>query len=172
MVFICLLLLIKSWNIINPFNFDTATEIRIIKVNFTIGDITFPRYSFIGHGPLWRKKDGIGMIWIDRNLHNRFHIRYINEIDQDTAIHAHGLIPFKNMDGVPCLENGIIPVGQSVEYNYPIHSYDEGVHWIHSHYGFQHELGSAAPGLYIYILYIYIHMYIYICICISCALYV
>jgi hypothetical protein len=35
-------------------------------------------------------------------------------LDEDTAIHAHGVRPPANMDGVPCYANGILPSGASL----------------------------------------------------------
>jgi CopA family copper-resistance protein len=67
----------------------------------------------------------------------------INDLDEDSSIHWHGLIlPFQ-MDGVPGVSfPGIKPRSQFV-YEFPV--VQSGTYWYHSHSGLQEALGHYGP---------------------------
>ena len=67
----------------------------------------------------------------------------INDLDEDSSIHWHGLIlPFQ-MDGVPGVSfPGIKPRSQFV-YEFPV--VQSGTYWYHSHSGLQEQLGHYGP---------------------------
>ena len=67
----------------------------------------------------------------------------INDLDEDSSIHWHGLIlPFQ-LDGVPGVSfPGIKPRSQFV-YEFPV--VQSGTYWYHSHSGLQEQLGHYGP---------------------------
>jgi CopA family copper-resistance protein len=67
----------------------------------------------------------------------------INDLDEDSSIHWHGLIlPFQ-MDGVPGVSfPGIKPRSRFV-YEFPV--VQSGTYWYHSHSGLQEALGHYGP---------------------------
>ena len=67
----------------------------------------------------------------------------VNDLDEDSSIHWHGLIlPFQ-MDGVPGVSfPGIKPRSKFV-YEFPV--VQSGTYWYHSHSGLQEQLGHYGP---------------------------
>jgi len=79
-------------------------------------------------GPLlrWREGDAVTL-------------RVSNALDEDTAIHWHGILLPANMDGVPGLSfNGIGP-GETYHYHFDLKQ--SGTYWYHSHSLFQEQAG-------------------------------
>ena len=70
-------------------------------------------------------------------------ITVLNDLDEDSSIHWHGLIlPFQ-MDGVPGVSfPGIGPRSRFV-YEFPV--VQAGTYWYHSHSGLQEQLGHYGP---------------------------
>ncbi|MBL8650673.1 MAG: copper resistance system multicopper oxidase [Sphingopyxis sp.] len=67
----------------------------------------------------------------------------INDLDEDSSIHWHGLILPFHMDGVPGVSfPGIRPRSQFV-YEFPV--VQSGTYWYHSHSGLQEQLGHYGP---------------------------
>jgi len=83
-------------------------------------------------GPLLRLKQG-------QNLK----LTVINDLDEETSLHWHGLlVPFQ-MDGVPGISFPGIPPHTSFTYEFPVTQ--SGTYWYHSHSGLQELLGQYAP---------------------------
>jgi FtsP/CotA-like multicopper oxidase with cupredoxin domain len=83
-------------------------------------------------GPLLRLKQG-------QNLA----LTVVNELDEETSLHWHGLlVPFQ-MDGVPGVSFPGIPARSSFTYEFPITQ--SGTYWYHSHSGLQELMGQYAP---------------------------
>jgi CopA family copper-resistance protein len=67
----------------------------------------------------------------------------INDLDEDSSIHWHGLILPFHMDGVPGVSfPGIKPRSKFV-YEFPV--VQSGTYWYHSHSGLQEQLGHYGP---------------------------
>ncbi len=67
----------------------------------------------------------------------------INDLEEDSSIHWHGLILPFHMDGVPGVSfPGIKPRSQFV-YEFPV--VQSGTYWYHSHSGLQEQLGHYGP---------------------------
>ncbi len=83
-------------------------------------------------GPLlrWREGDAVTL-------------RVSNALDEDTAIHWHGILLPANMDGVPGLSFAGIRPGASYEYRFRVRQ--AGTYWYHSHGGFQEQRGVYGP---------------------------
>jgi FtsP/CotA-like multicopper oxidase with cupredoxin domain len=83
-------------------------------------------------GPLLRLKQG-------QNLR----LTVINELDEETSLHWHGLlVPFQ-MDGVPGVSFPGIAARSRFTYEFPITQ--SGTYWYHSHSGLQELMGQYAP---------------------------
>jgi len=67
----------------------------------------------------------------------------INDLDEDSSIHWHGLIlPFQ-MDGVPGVSFPGIRPRSTFVYEFPV--IQSGTYWYHSHSGLQEQLGHYGP---------------------------
>ncbi|SDB29580.1 copper-resistance protein, CopA family [Flavobacteriaceae bacterium MAR_2010_188] len=62
-----------------------------------------------------------------------------NEMDEETAMHWHGLFLPNKEDGVPYLTQMPIKPHTVHKYTFPI--IQHGTHWYHSHFGLQEQLG-------------------------------
>ncbi len=62
-----------------------------------------------------------------------------NELDEETALHWHGLFLPNKEDGVPYLTQMPIPPHTVHKYTFPITQH--GTHWYHSHFGLQEQIG-------------------------------
>jgi FtsP/CotA-like multicopper oxidase with cupredoxin domain len=73
----------------------------------------------------------------------RLHV--VNDLDEETSIHWHGLlVPFQ-MDGVPGISFPGIPARSTFTYEFPI--IQSGTYWYHSHSGLQEQDGHYGPIL-------------------------
>ena len=83
-------------------------------------------------GPLVRLKEG-----------QQARLTVVNDLDQDSSIHWHGLIlPFQ-MDGVPGVSFPGIKPRSTFVYEFPVRQ--SGTYWYHSHSGLQEQLGHYGP---------------------------
>ncbi|MEO6490638.1 MAG: multicopper oxidase domain-containing protein, partial [Ferruginibacter sp.] len=62
-----------------------------------------------------------------------------NELNEETALHWHGLFVPNNMDGVPYLTQRPIKKHSTFIYKFPIKQH--GTHWYHSHSKLQEQIG-------------------------------
>jgi len=70
-------------------------------------------------------------------------ITVVNDLDEDSSIHWHGLlVPFQ-MDGVPGVSFPGIKPRSSFVYEFPV--LQSGTYWYHSHSGLQEQLGHYGP---------------------------
>ena len=92
-----------------------------------------PVWAFNGAapGPLLRGRQG-----------DRMRVRVTNGLEEDTAVHWHGLRLENAMDGVPYLTQGPIPPGESFDYDFRLP--DAGTYWYHSH---NRSFEQVARGL-------------------------
>jgi CopA family copper-resistance protein len=70
-------------------------------------------------------------------------IRVTNELDEDTSIHWHGILPPFQMDGVPGVSFEGIKPGSTFEYRYTLTQ--NGTYWYHSHSKLQEQFGHYGP---------------------------
>jgi FtsP/CotA-like multicopper oxidase with cupredoxin domain len=83
-------------------------------------------------GPLLRLRQG-----------QRLHLTVINDLDEPTSLHWHGLeLPFQ-MDGVPGVSFPGIAPGGRFTYDFAINQH--GTYWYHSHSGVQEMMGCYGP---------------------------
>jgi len=67
----------------------------------------------------------------------------INDLDEDSSIHWHGLILPPQFDGVPGISFPGIKPRSTFLYEFPIKQ--NGTYWYHSHSGLQEQLGHYGP---------------------------
>ncbi len=70
-------------------------------------------------------------------------IHVINQLDETTSIHWHGLLVPPDMDGVPGVSFPGIPAGETFTYTYQLRQ--SGTYWYHSHSGNQEQAGLYGP---------------------------
>jgi len=73
----------------------------------------------------------------------RFHVQLVNELDEHTLVHWHGLTPPSDQDGVPELSQPALDAGSGYEYDFVLAR--PGTNWMHSHVGLQEQQLLAAP---------------------------
>lgn len=73
----------------------------------------------------------------------RFHVQLVNELDEHTLVHWHGLTPPSDQDGVPELSQPPLEAGSDYEYDFALAR--PGTNWMHSHVGLQEQQLLAAP---------------------------
>ncbi|HWW58823.1 MAG TPA: copper resistance system multicopper oxidase [Sphingopyxis sp.] len=67
----------------------------------------------------------------------------VNDLDEDSSIHWHGLILPFHMDGVPGVSFPGIKPKSTFVYEFPV--VQSGTYWYHSHSGLQEQLGHYGP---------------------------
>ncbi|MBJ7498479.1 MAG: copper resistance system multicopper oxidase [Sphingopyxis sp.] len=70
-------------------------------------------------------------------------LRVVNDLDEDSSIHWHGLILPFHMDGVPGVSFPGIKPRSTFVYEFPV--VQSGTYWYHSHSGLQEQLGHYGP---------------------------
>ena len=72
-------------------------------------------------------------------------VRLVNDLDQATTVHWHGLRLPNGMDGVPHLTQEPIEPGQSFDYHFA--APDAGTFWYHTHFGSSEQLARGLYGI-------------------------
>ena len=70
-------------------------------------------------------------------------LNVINDLDEDSSIHWHGLLVPPEHDGVPGVSFPGIKPRSSYLYEFPVRQ--NGTYWYHSHSGLQEQLGHYGP---------------------------
>ena len=83
-------------------------------------------------GPLVRLREG-----------QQARLTVVNDLDEDSSIHWHGLILPFDMDGVPGVSFPGIKPRSTFVYEFPV--VQSGTYWYHSHSGLQEQLGHYGP---------------------------
>jgi len=83
-------------------------------------------------GPLIRLKEG-----------QKARLTVVNDLDEESSIHWHGLILPFHMDGVPGVSFPGIKARSTFVYEFPV--VQAGTYWYHSHSGLQEQLGHYGP---------------------------
>ncbi|MBN8845632.1 MAG: copper resistance system multicopper oxidase [Sphingomonadales bacterium] len=83
-------------------------------------------------GPLIRLKEG-----------QKAKLTVVNDLDEESSIHWHGLILPFHMDGVPGVSFPGIKPRSTFVYEFPI--LQAGTYWYHSHSGLQEQIGHYGP---------------------------
>jgi CopA family copper-resistance protein len=83
-------------------------------------------------GPLVRLKEG-----------QTARLTVVNDLDEESSIHWHGLILPFHMDGVPGVSFPGIKPRSTFVYEFPV--VQAGTYWYHSHSGLQEQLGHYGP---------------------------
>ena len=91
-------------------------------------------YDGMSPGPTMRIKQG-----------DELKVRLVNDLEQSTVIHWHGLRLPNAMDGVPFLTQKPIEPGQSFDYHFV--PPDAGTFWYHTHFGSSEQLARGLYGV-------------------------
>jgi FtsP/CotA-like multicopper oxidase with cupredoxin domain len=91
-------------------------------------------YEGIVPGPLLRVRQA-----------DELRVRLVNELEQPTVVHWHGLRLPNAMDGVPHLTQMPIAPGESFDYRFV--APDAGTFWYHSHFLSSEQLGRGLYGV-------------------------
>lgn len=126
----------RGFQVANRKETETAVEYELVirKETVPIGIREGRAFTFNSYfpAPLIRLKEGKEAI-----------IKVINETNESTSIHWHGLLVPNDMDGVPgVVFPGIGPKSTFV-YRFPV--VQSGTYWYHSHTGLQEQLGHYGP---------------------------
>lgn len=70
-------------------------------------------------------------------------VEFLNQLDQPTTIHWHGIRNLNEMDGVPDLTQAAVEPGERFTYRFPVK--DAGTFWYHAH---NRTFEQVARGLY------------------------
>ncbi|KRC81109.1 copper resistance system multicopper oxidase [Sphingomonas sp. Root241] len=70
-------------------------------------------------------------------------LNVVNDLDEDSSIHWHGLLVPPQFDGVPGVSFPGIKPRSSFLYEFPLRQ--NGTYWYHSHSGLQEQLGHYGP---------------------------
>jgi CopA family copper-resistance protein len=120
--------------VVSPQGPDNIIDLTVGHVPMKIGNKKGKAIGLNGTvpGPLVRMKEGQDVL-----------IRVKNELDEDTSIHWHGILPPFQMDGVPGVSFDGIKPGTTFEYRYTLNQ--SGTYWYHSHSRLQEQLGHYGP---------------------------
>ena len=91
-------------------------------------------YDGISPGPTLRVKQG-----------DELKVRLVNDLNQSTTVHWHGLRLPNAMDGVPHLTQAPVEPGQSFDYHFT--PPDAGTFWYHTHFGSSEQLARGLYGV-------------------------
>ncbi|EKX42233.1 hypothetical protein GUITHDRAFT_141431 [Guillardia theta CCMP2712] len=87
---------------------------------------------------------GVETLLLDEG--EKFDVEYVNQLHENTIVHAHGLNPASyktGQDGFPLVEDWLIPADRAKHVVFDINQ--TGTFFMHSHYGMQHAKGLALP---------------------------
>jgi FtsP/CotA-like multicopper oxidase with cupredoxin domain len=91
-------------------------------------------YDGMSPGPILRVRQG-----------DELKVRLVNDLDQATVVHWHGLRLPNAMDGVPFLTQKPIEPGQTFDYHFV--PPDAGTFWYHTHFGSSEQLARGLYGV-------------------------
>ena len=117
---------------------DGFIEIRALKAEQKLysGDVpasTLWTYNGKAPGPEIRVKQG-----------ERVKVRFINELDEPSSIHWHGIRIDNAMDGVSGLTQDAVKPGESFDYDFV--APDAGTYWYHAHNKSWNQVGRGLYG--------------------------
>lgn len=110
-----------------------AKKLRIVNRSIEVNGKAAKVFGLIGD-------DGKSGLRFTKGEH--FKVNLINEIEEDTLIHWHGLTPPNKQDGVPSVTQDMLKPKKQYDYDFELtHS---GTHWMHAH-TLQEQALLAAP---------------------------
>ena len=70
-------------------------------------------------------------------------VEFINNLNQPTTIHWHGIRNINEMDGIPDLTQAAVEPGERFRYRFPLN--DAGTFWYHAHNKAWEKVGTRLP---------------------------
>jgi len=92
-----------------------------------------------GVSPLWLYDDMLPGPVIRTRRGQRIRVHFVNELDEPSTVHWHGIRIDNKMDGVSGLTQAPVPPGGSFDYDFV--APDAGTYWYHAH----HQTWNQAP---------------------------
>merc|ERR1712178_355005 len=120
------------------------TTVNIVDTTVTVNGTVYKRFGFSGKGPNWFTQNRISGLRFDASKGEDFDVIYVNQINEDTVVHQHGLTPPHYLDGVPYMSTKPLAPNQTLHSKFALENNERsnvGTYFMHSHYGFQHEMG-------------------------------
>ena len=71
-------------------------------------------------------------------------VDFINNLDEPTSIHWHGIKNINKMDGVPYLTQNPIQPGEKFVYEFPLNH--SGTYWYHAHFNSWKQVARGLHG--------------------------
>lgn len=134
-----LILLLMSNGFLTPVSADSGKRFKITAEKsshqFPFFDTQTPVWAYNGSipGPTVRGRKG-----------QTIEIEFINNLDEPSSIHWHGLIVDNAMDGVPGVTQDPVKPGESFTYRLKLQ--DAGTFWYHPHLNGSEQLGHGLKG--------------------------
>lgn len=122
-----------TFGLAEPQELATATRLGIVSRNIEVNGRDARVYGLL-------QADGTHGLRLQAG--SEFDIRLVNEIEEPTIIHWHGLTPPWELDGVADNPMPLIAPSQTRRYTFPVG--DGGTHWMHAH-TLQEQNLLAAP---------------------------
>ena len=119
---------------VQPIILTAKTSVAPLAKNLGGEDTRIWGYNNLVPGPIIRARRG-----------DTLHIRLVNELEQPTSIHWHGVRIDNAMDGVPGLTQDAVPPGESFDYIFTVP--DAGSFWYHTHNRTWEQLARGLYGL-------------------------
>ena len=102
-------------------------------------------FSGTSETAIWGYDDSVPGPTIRVRRGEEVRVRLINELDQPTSIHWHGIRIDNAMDGVPGLTQDAVPPGGTFDYTFTVP--DSGSYWYHTHNRTWEQLARGMYGL-------------------------
>lgn len=119
---------------VQPIILTAKTSVAPLAKNLGGEDTRIWGYNNLVPGPVIRARRG-----------DTLHVRLVNELEQPTSIHWHGVRIDNAMDGVPGLTQDAVPPGESFDYIFTVP--DAGSFWYHTHNRTWEQLARGLYGL-------------------------
>eukprot|EP00899_Mesostigma_viride_P028677 jgi/Mesvir1/8995/Mv21288-RA.1 len=106
--------------------------------------LTYSKHRVEGKGPHFKTISNVGTLIMSTTTAH-FRVLYRNKLNEPAIMHAHGLTPVHNLDGVSYLTSMPIQADRENLYVYELHPQNAGTYILHAHYGWGHDEGLAIP---------------------------
>eukprot|EP00899_Mesostigma_viride_P002492 jgi/Mesvir1/12243/Mv00461-RA.1 len=105
---------------------------------------SYSKHRVEGKGPHFKTISNVGTLIMSTTTAH-FRVLYRNKLNEPAIMHAHGLTPVHNLDGVSYLTSMPIQADRENLYVYELHPQNAGTYILHAHYGWGHDEGLAIP---------------------------
>eukprot|EP00899_Mesostigma_viride_P013896 jgi/Mesvir1/22507/Mv18537-RA.1 len=122
-----------------------ADVLTLTHENMTLPNgFSYSKHRVEGKGPHFKTISNVGTLIMSTTTAH-FRVLYRNKLNEPAIMHAHGLTPVHNLDGVSYLTSMPIQADRENLYVYELHPQNAGTYILHAHYGWGHDEGLAIP---------------------------